>query len=55
MDTPNNAIRDYVFEFDKGVTEMMTPGGKQKGSALNATPCMTKNKGSAPNANPYKV
>lgn len=30
-----NAVANHVFEFDKGVTEMMTPGGKQKVVIIN--------------------
>lgn len=32
---PERAIRDYVFDFDKGVTETATPGGKQKVTIIN--------------------
>lgn len=32
---PERAIRDYVFDFDKGVTVSVTPGGKQKVAIIN--------------------
>ena len=32
---PERAIRDYVFDFDKGVTVSVTPGGKQKVTIIN--------------------
>lgn len=31
----NNAVNKHVFEEDKGVTEMMTPGGRQKIIVIN--------------------
>lgn len=33
-------INRHVDDEDKGVTEMMTPGGKQKIGVLNVTPCV---------------
>lgn len=32
---PQKAIRDHVYEEDKGVNEMVTPGGKQKVVVIN--------------------
>lgn len=32
---PAKAIRNHVSDEDKGVTEMMTPGGKQKTTIIN--------------------
>ena len=37
---PRKAIIDHIDEEDKGVTEMMTPGGKQKMGVQNVTPCV---------------
>ncbi len=31
----NNAINNHVYEEDKGVTDMMTPGGKQQMIIIN--------------------
>ena len=36
----NNAVAKHVDDEDKGVTEMMTPGGKQKMGVQNVTPCV---------------
>ena len=32
---PLKAIRDHVFEEDKGMNEMFTPGGKQRITVIN--------------------
>ena len=37
---PRDALSKHVDDEDKGVTEMMTPGGKQKMGVQNVTPCV---------------
>jgi len=37
MNTPRDAFANYVFDFDKGVCVLPTPGGKQKGCSFSVS------------------
>lgn len=52
---PQKAIRDHVYEEDKGVNEMVTPGGKQKVVIINESGLYALVFGSKlPNAKKFK-
>ncbi len=52
---PQKAIRDHVYEEDKGVNEMVTPGGKQNVTIINESGVYSLIFGSKlPNAKKFK-